>query len=250
MPKSDKSGKAPKMKAAKTGKKTHTDSSDLAPNSPLASLPGAADKYAPTAWGGAVEGTDLHDVIVPSGQLVQIRHVGPTGLVQMGLLDSLDMLGAIVQTEHVERVSGRKPSAKDQKARIDQEMKDILADPKKIMAAMDMMDKVVCGVVVRPRVNPVPVPRKATEEEIAAGVETDDAGWFTPERILGQVYVDSVDLEDKGFILNFVMGAVNSLGEFREELATAVADLEPVQDVPMPTKRAAKRARAASSVPA
>jgi hypothetical protein len=254
MPNSD--SKPAKTKQGKKSKKVRPDAAHLAPNASTAMsdlMQAGADKYAPTAWAGATAETNLHDITVPSGQLIQVMHVGPTGLLELGLLDSLDILGGLVQTEHVDRVAGRAPkklTEAQEKARIDAEMKELLKDPKKVMSAMQMVDKVVCGVVMKPKVFAVPVLRDPTPQELAASVELDAEGKYLPPRVRGQVYVDSVDPTDKVFILNYVMGAVDDLSSFRQGLSEGVAALEPVEDVPVPAKRTPKRAKPAGGVSA
>lgn len=147
----------------------------------------------------------LFDLTVPSGALCQVKRPGPMGLIQAGILDRLDVLGSLVQTEHVDRVSGQK-SEEDEKAKQKRMIQELMQDKEKLVAATDLIDKVICFVVTEPKINPLPEP----------GVERD------PEK----VYVDSVDFEDKEFIFQFVMGGTADLATFREERQKIVGDVE------------------------
>lgn len=153
----------------------------------------------------------LFDLTVPSGALCQVKRPGPMGLIQAGILDRLDVLGSLVQTEHVDRVSGQK-SEEDEKAKQTRMVQELMQDKEKLLAATDLIDKVICFVVTEPKINPVPA-SPARERD--------------PEK----VYVDSVDFEDKEFIFQFVMGGTADLATFREERQKIVGDVESLKAV-------------------
>lgn len=202
--------------------------------------------YAATAWGQSA-GDGLHDITVPSGQLVQVQRVGPTELIKLGLLEQVDVLGALVQTEHVDRVTGRgKPpkKAKDADAERAEQMKTLMSDPAKLLSAVELIDKVICYVVVQPKVHAVPVQRAATAEDVAEYDDLELGEEFIPPRIpKGAVYIDTVELEDKMFIFQYVAGGTSDLESFRTQSDSAVASLELVKDVPDKPVKAAKRKR-------
>lgn len=163
------------------------------------------DKYAPTSWGRE----HTCDLTVPSGQLCEVRRPGITGLIKAGLLDSLDALTGLVQTEHIDRVE---PSPDGEKRKIElADMADLMKDPQRLEVAMKLVERVVCYVVVQPRLALPP-------EEGA-------------EREQGVVYVDSVDIEDQFFIFNFVLGGTEDLTAFRAEFGANVAGLEAFANV-------------------
>lgn len=160
------------------------------------------NKYAPKAWGKEV----LVDLPCPSGQLCQVRRPGIPGLIKAGILDSLDSLTGLVQTEHIDRVRKGEIKAED--------MQDLAKNKDKLLQAMTLADKVVCYAVVQPKVLPDP-------EEGA-------------EREPGAIYVEDIDLTDKMFIFQFVVGGVSDLEQFRKEFGETLGSLENVADVPGP----------------
>lgn len=190
-----------------------------------------ANKYAATQWG--VELTI--DLTCPSGQLCLVRRPGVTGLIRAGILDSLDALTGIVQTDHIERVkSGKDPSITSE------DIQALAQDKEALMAALDLADKVVEYVVLQPSaLRPVvrneqgrPVverlqmpPDKDHKTEWTREVETPlpDA-----DRVPGQVYTDMIDLIDRMFIFQFVVGGVSDLERFREEFGQTLGSLEAV----------------------
>lgn len=54
------------------------------------------------------------------------------------------------------------------------------------------------------------------------------------ERDEDVLYTDDVDIEDKTFIFNFVVGGTRDLETFRTEYGDALADVQPSQDVDLP----------------
>lgn len=174
--------------------------------------------YAATAWGKEV----YCDLEVPSGQLCQVRRPGVEGLIKAGLLHDLDLLTNVVQTEHIEAAKGRgKP-----KTSIDQVNLQMLRDnPGMVEKALGMIDRVVEYVVVQPDVlRPVlrddsgkPILHEETGEEIALAED---------QRVPGQIYTDLIDLTDRVFIMQFVVGGSADLATFREEFSELLGGLE------------------------
>jgi len=174
----------------------------------------AKSKYAATAWATEV----TIDLEVPSGQLCLVRRPGIAGLVKAGVLDSLDALTGIVQTDHIERVkSGKGEISKE-------DIAALAGDKAKLLEALELADKVVEYVVVQPSVF-----RAIARDETGKPV-LDEDGKESPlseaDRMPGQVYTDMVDLMDKMFIFQFVVGGVRDLETFRKEFGEVVGDLE------------------------
>lgn len=153
------------------------------------------------------------DLEVPSGALCQVRRPGPMGLIEAGLLDNIDILGSLIQTEHVDRVNGRAPaSEEDDRTKQLRQAQELMRDPAKLKAATSMIDKVLCHVVVQPEIH-LPVPPE--------------------ERDPDKVYSDSVEWEDKMFIFDFVLGGAADIATFRQKQQEIMGDLaagEAVQD--------------------
>lgn len=186
------------------------------------------NKYKPTAW----KQTNLVDLDVPSGQLCQVRVPGVVGLVKAGVLDSLDSLTGLIQTEHIDRVKNGKPT--DTKITAE-DMQALAADKDRLLVALDLMDKVVEYAVVQP-----PVLRPVQRDEAGSPIlmwkgKIDDK---TGEQIMEElaladadrdeavVYTDMVDATDKVFIFQFVVGGVRDLETFRKEFQETMGSLE------------------------
>lgn len=187
----------------RTAKKTSPSSMPVPPMATAASPSGMDEgdaRYAPTTWGTAA-GTFLEDLVVPSGQLCQVRRPGVEGLIQAGVLNDLDSLTAIVDNKHVKRALGQKQIDASQ----------LKIDGKMIENIMHVTDRIVCYVVVQPRIEMTP--NDPTRRES------------------GVIYADMVDLQDKMFILNYAVGGTRDLERFRGELAESVRSLDDGEDV-------------------
>lgn len=194
--------KAPAKKAAPS-RPTPAKSTGSGPTI-LTAVPDApaGDRYAPTTWG-----VSLEDVIVPSGQLCQIRRVSLPDLVEQGILDKVDSLTQLVN----EKVLSKKQKGRGAKAKSDAEtMADLLKDPAKFREMMSTIYKVVQHIVVQPTLHRLPEP-------------TEDNP--NPQYQPGLVYVESVGQEDLMFLFNLAMGGSSSVERFRAELASNVGSV-------------------------
>ena len=193
------------------------------PRKPAASFSGGS--YAPTAWGREA----LMDLECPSGQLCQIRRPGVAGLVKAGVLDSIDSLSAIVSTDHIDRVEkGKDPHVSAE------EVRALASNKEGLLKALDLADKVAVYCVVQPPLTPVPLVRNPVTGEPELDDDMRPIEVPLEERERGRVYVDQVDLEDKMFILQFVVGGVTDVESFREGLAEVVGGVESQSEVSLP----------------
>lgn len=154
------------------------------------------DKYAPTTWlsNGPLGGSE--DLVLPSGQLALVRRPGVEGLMKAGVLRNLDSLTDLVSKNHVARANGRE--------RIDVE--GLLGDEERMAEITHVMDRVITHCVLKPQI------------EMAPNDVTN--------RQPGVVYTDMIDLTDKAFVFNFVVGGTRDLETFRNglnELSRGVA---------------------------
>lgn len=186
----------------------------------------ARNRYAPTAWGRET----LMDLEVPSGQFCQVRRPGITGLIKAGVLDSIDSLSGIVSAEHIDRVE------KGVDRHVTKEQMQALSKSKDgLLKAVDLANKVTLFCVVQPALLPIPLVRNPVTGE----PELDDD--MRPIEIPKEgrapgIYVDDVDLMDQMFILQFVVGGVTDLEQFRSEFDDLVGGLESQPDVPEATE--------------
>lgn len=154
-------------------------------------------KYAPNTWLAGGIG-DMEDLTVPSGQTCLVRRPGMEGLMKSGVLHNVDSLSQIVSEKHLKRVNGKKTDEID--------MSSLMEDQEGLAEVLNVVDKVICHVVVKPEVHRTP----------------DDV----TRRQRGVVYADMIDLTDKMFIFNFAVGGTRDLESFRGGLGQVVGGLE------------------------
>lgn len=160
----------------------------------------------------------LIDLEVPSGAMCQVRRPGPVGLITAGLLDDIDIIGSVVQTDHVDRVEGRaRPSEEDEETKRLRMAQELMGNKDHLLKATRLIEGIVCHVVVQPELHPSVPPE-----------ERD------PERI----YIDSVDFEDQVFIFQFAIGGSADIATFRQEFGKTVGSLAAQQDVSSPSEPA------------
>lgn len=145
-----------------------------------------------------------HELELPSGNVCLVTRPGVQGLIKAGLLDSLDTLTSIVQIDHID--------ANDPK-RMAQAAQSLSQNAEKLLESMKVIDKVVCHVVVEPQVF---MPPEGNEQR-------------DPDRL----YADEVDLDDKAFIFQYIVGGTRDLVKFRAELSKLVDGVPAGEDVPV-----------------
>lgn len=176
-----------------------------------------SNKYAPTKWGGEV----LMDLEVPSGQLCQVRRPGITGLIKIGVLDSLDSLSGIVKSDHIDRVeAGKDPQVTAE------DMRELAKSKVGLLRAVELANKVTLAVVVQPALAPVPLVRNPVTGEPELDDDMRPIEIPLEGRDPALTYVDQVDLMDQMFILQFVVGGVTDLEQFRKEFGETLGSLE------------------------
>lgn len=183
--------------------------------------------YSLTSWGESTE----RDFKVPSGQMCRIKDLGLEEMSEVGLIDQMDTLGMLVQTEHVERVAGKKPQDRKKKkpTKAEQErqeqagMVDWLRDRKKMGAIGTMLDKIASVCVIEPVVqNPwIPV----DESDSSKGERKLERH----ERLPDMVYADNLRFADKMAIFQEVFQGMEDLETFREGPSEDVAALPDVE---------------------
>lgn len=128
----------------------------------------------------------------------RVRRPDPLEMVGAGLLDHFDSLTAIIQTEHFDRVDGKKAEDLTPEERQAQELAQLQAlakDPKALKGMLGLIDSLVAVTLVEPAASAPP---------------EDDA-----DREEGVLYADEIDLSDRFAILEYALGGVNSLRGFR-----------------------------------
>jgi hypothetical protein len=173
------------------------------------------------------------DVTTPSGALCEVKRPGVNGLIKAGILDSMDSLTAIVAQDTIPNAEGR--------PKID--VQSVLEDPSKFNDMTDMLDKIVMYCVTQPKLEPIPYKMKPIVREIPLDnggtifeetgkeeFDLDDEGKRQEipedERDQDKFYIDQVEIEDKTFIMNFVMGGQADVADFRQKSADALAGVQ------------------------
>jgi exosome complex RNA-binding protein Rrp42 (RNase PH superfamily) len=168
----------------------------------------SVDKYAATTWG-----VDTEDLECPSGQTCLVRRVDIMRLMSDGTLHKTDMLTSLVEKNHVaKKAKGGKNAPRAAQMDNEKMLKDALRDPAKMKELVDTIDSIVLATVVKPEIHPVP--------------DSDE------ERNVGWIYIDSVDINDKTFIMQYAFGGTRAAARFLEELnesADRLADVESVE---------------------
>lgn len=197
-------------KPKKTTKKAGNSRSTASQATPIPVAEDPTSKYAPDAWlSGGVGG--MEDLTVPSGQMCLVRRPGFEGLMKAGVLQNVDSLTQVVNEKHLKRVQGEDPSAA-----LEIDMSSLMKDEGAMDDVTNVIDKVICHCVVKPEIHRTP----------------NDVTRRQP----GVVYADMVDLVDKMFIFNYVVGGTRDLESFRSGLGEVVGGVEAGEGVPSPAE--------------
>lgn len=183
------------------------------PGVPLAPTPASE-------WVSHTTGDDV-DIQLPSGNVARVRRVGPEAFMTQGIMP--DSISPIVE-KAIRSKKGLKPQAQAELAK----------DPKQLGAMMEMLDRTLCYAVLQPKVEMPPACVECdqldnTATEVHHDESLEDYHEFQPApREPGVLYADRVDLDDKMFVLNFVVGGTGDLQRFRREQREAVGSVAAV----------------------
>jgi hypothetical protein len=183
-------------------------------------------KYAPTTWGATEE---LYDFTCPSGQVCQVKRVGLSDLLQAGLLDEMDTLGDLMQTNVVQPAKGKGPQDRQPKkptkaqaaAAEEQAVADLMKNPKQFAAMSRLLERVVAVMVVQPKV-----------------VSPWDGDKKIVDRVEGVIYTDSIRFEDQMALFGEAMGdkQMDAIASFRDGAVEGVESVEDGANVSLSSK--------------
>lgn len=173
------------------------------------------------------------EVELPSGNVALVKRPGMEKLFSAGVLP--DELTKIALESIDKANSGGKPQ--DHKSKgpddIDPEMmKKFMEGENAVQDIFDSFDRITEMCVIEP-----PVKWHMRKVLIDGLHATDDKGKPRYEEIPlsdrdeDTLYTDDIDMEDKTFIFNFVVGGTRDIERFREEYGDAVATVQPREDV-------------------
>jgi len=180
-------------------------------------MPGTTRKTAAKAASKPTYGLGLtsksFEIELPSGNTCLAIRPGAQGLIKAGLLDSMDQLTGLVQTEHIDSKDPR---------RMAEAVQALSVDPEKLMQGLEMVDRCIAHVVQDPKVwldEPLldkESGRPVFETKMTPGGKEVRVPVYKPRKV-GLVYADMVDLEDKMFIFQWSIGGTADLKSFRQQ---------------------------------
>jgi hypothetical protein len=144
---------------------------------------------------------------LPSGCQMRVRKIGLQTLMSMGVVPN-SLMGI------ASKAIGKGETGVGE-AMSDQQLMDLVENPKQVKEISDFMDQMLCLVAAEPVIHPLPAP----------GVERD----------LDLLYVDEVDEEDKMFVFQVVTGGTTNIEEFRRETGSTMAAIRGREDVELPS---------------
>lgn len=183
--------------------------------------------------------------VLPSGNTALIKRPGMESLFAAGVLpDELTKM-ALEQISAAERPGmpqDRKKKAED--VTLDSKMiEKFMQSENAIGDIFEAFDKVTSMCVVEPRCE-FHKRRVVDEQGQQVTDEKDRAIWeVIPDNERDHeniVYTDEVDLDDKTFIFNFVVGGSRDIATFREEFGDALATVPSIEDVELPPEPVAQ----------
>lgn len=178
------------------------------------------------------------EITLPSGNVALIKRPGMEQLFSAGVLpDELTKIAL----EKVGEAQGGPQDHKKKKAvqNLDTEMLQKFMEGESAITDIFMsFDRITEMCVVEP---PVlwHMRRKVTEDGHQV-TDDKDKIVYEPipysERDENVLYTDDVDMEDKTFIFNYVVGGTRDIASFREQYGDALADVQSGEDVELPTE--------------
>lgn len=154
------------------------------------------------------------NVELPSGNTVTIRIPGMQSLMTQGVIP--DSLMGLAQSA-VDRGKNAAP--------VDSQVNAATTNPQQMRDALLAFDKIAAVTIIAP----------TTKLHLVATNEIDTA---TGERVMAQMsdddresdvlYTDEIEMEDKMFLFNVVVGGTRDLEAFRKESSEALARVQPV----------------------
>lgn len=174
---------------------------------------------------GIGKATAQIELELPSGNTCLVIRPGVQGLIKYGILDSLDSLTGLVQTELIDPHDPKKMQAA---------VARMAERPEDLTTAMDLVDKVIAYVVQQPSVlRPI---QMTVDGKPSLDADGNEVPLRDSERDPEALYVDDVDLEDKMFIFQFVVGGTRDIETFRAESANMLGGVPTIQNVSLPAE--------------
>lgn len=164
--------------------------------------------YSPHTWGQA----PTWDFTTPSGQLCHIRGLEMEDLIELDIVDDIDTLSSLVNAQHIEPVTGKRPQDRQPKTPTKAELlakqeaegmavfREMTKDKDGFRRLMFVIDKATVAAVVKPA--------------LTSAYKTDETKVPVEERVPGNIYCDSVPMGDRMAIFQAAVGRLGDLSQF------------------------------------
>lgn len=177
-----------------------------------------------TAKGWKKASSDAEEVELPSGNVALIRRPGLPELMANNIFP--DSLTGIAQRAVDQGKSGKNPKLAELES--EKAMRDVMGDPQKMADMMDVFDRATSMCVVEPKCVYYKDEQGNPRDSAAREVLAHELGYEAAEDV---IWSDEVDLSDKLFIFQFVVGGTRDLERFRGEFGESLAGLERSEDM-------------------
>lgn len=177
---------------------------------------------AASSWKGKASGAGLEtDLELPSGNVCRVKRVDMPTLLASGAFP--DSLMSIV-SEKVDTATGKSDKPKKLKK---SEVEAVTQDPKKMVELFQSIDRLIPIVVAQPAVQNHNLIEKdaAGEQKVVRPLNEEERQALLDEYEGDLLFTDEVELEDKMFIFQFVIGGRRELETFRAELESSMGDV-------------------------
>lgn len=191
------------------------------------------------AYGFNTSASPYRDLELPSGSLVQVKVLGVDDMISMGLLEQFDSLGALVQTEHVDRVKGtakktdrpkKKPTKAEAAAQEEAENSaaamQLMGSPESWNNMQILIDRVVVQACVKPKVSlaynadTIMAEGLAPKTKYTAHTDADVEG-----RNPDSVWTDTIEFADRMAIFSECLPDGEKMASFRKGSKKAVGNV-------------------------
>lgn len=200
--------------------------------------PAIRPKAGPTPASAWKKSTEVEDLELPSGNVCRLKRPGMEKLLAANMIpDSL--------TPMVERaITEAKGNKAKQKAIEDAEMAKLMSKPEMVADMFKAFDRIVAECVVEPEVrlhlvNEMQLARWRADESLQIH-DLDDLkiGADIPDSLRDPeyLYTDDIDMEDKLYIFQYVVGGTRDIERFRAEQRESVVGLLPSEDLELPSE--------------
>lgn len=178
------------------------------------------------------------ELTTPSGQTCEAKKVGVEGLIEMGILNQMDSLTALVD-QYTKDVKKHGPGGP---VTTELDEAKLMADPESVKAIISLADRALPVIVVDPPVALHFTERTVGKTTVVKRLSEAERNTLREER--GQpdlIFTDQVDFEDKMWLFDWATGGLQKMATFRRGSSDDVATVDNEPKSPRATKRTPRR---------